>query len=76
MPPGSLGSLQLVVPDLVAARGAPRARSGGHRGRQVYSEEGLRPRREGESLDKVVGCIYFDDPEGNGFTVQQISSRD
>ena len=31
MPPGSLGSLQLVVPDLVAARGAPRARSGGHR---------------------------------------------
>jgi catechol 2,3-dioxygenase-like lactoylglutathione lyase family enzyme len=31
MPPGSLGGLQLVVPDLVAARGARRARSGGHR---------------------------------------------
>ena len=75
MPPGSLGSLQLVVPDLVAARGAPRARSGGHRGRQVYSEEGLRPRREGESIDNV-GFFHFDDPDGNGWTVQQISSRD
>jgi hypothetical protein len=42
---------------------------------QVYSEDGLRPRREGESLDNV-GFVYFDDPDGNGWTVQQISSRD
>jgi hypothetical protein len=75
MPPGSLGSLQLVVPDLVAARGVPRARSGGPRGSQMYSEDGLRPRREGEPLDNI-GFVYFDDPDGNGWTVQQISSRD
>ena len=74
MPPGSLGGLQQVVPDLVAARGARRARSGGHRVSQVYSENGLRPRREGEALDNV-GFDYFDDPDGNGWTVQQISSR-
>ena len=42
----------------------------------MYSEEGLRPRREGESLDNVGFVYYFDDPEGNGWTVQQISSRD
>ena len=41
---------------------------------QVYSEDGLRPSREGESLDNV-GFVYFDDPDGNGWTVQQISSR-
>ena len=33
------------------------------------------PSREGESLDNV-GFVYFDDPDGNGWTVQQISSRD
>ena len=33
------------------------------------------PSREGESLDNV-GFVYFDDTDGNGWTVQQISSRD
>jgi len=33
------------------------------------------PSREGESLDNV-GFVYFDDPYGDGWTVQQISSRD
>jgi hypothetical protein len=42
---------------------------------RVYGEDGLRPRRVGESFDNV-GLVYFDDPEGNGCTVQQISSRE
>ena len=33
------------------------------------------PSREGESLDNV-GFVYFDDADGNGRTVQQISSHD
>ena len=74
MPPGSLGAFNRSSPTSWP-RGTPRARSGGHRGSQVYSEDGLRPRREGESLDNV-GFVYFDDPDGNGWTVQQISSRD
>ena len=34
------------------------------------------PSGEGESLDNVGFVYYFDDPDGNGWTVQQISSRD
>jgi hypothetical protein len=74
MPPGSLGDLQLVVPDLVAARAELVGQGAETTEIQVYSEDGLRPRREGESLDNVE-FVYFDDPDGNGWTVQQISSR-
>jgi catechol 2,3-dioxygenase-like lactoylglutathione lyase family enzyme len=74
MPPGSLGGLQLVVPDLVAACAELVGRGVEATEIQVYSEDGLRPRREGESLDNVE-FVYFDDPDGNGWTVQQISSR-
>ena len=43
----------------------------------MYSEDGLAPEtRRRESLDKVVGFVYFDEPDGNGWRVQQISSRD
>jgi catechol 2,3-dioxygenase-like lactoylglutathione lyase family enzyme len=73
MPPGSLGGLQQVVPDLVAARAELVGRGVEATEIQVYSEDG-RPRREGESFDNV-GFVYFDDPDGNGWTVQQISSR-
>jgi hypothetical protein len=40
-----------------------------------YGEDGLRPRSEGETLDNV-GFVYFDDPDGNGWTVQQIIFRE
>ena len=33
------------------------------------------PSREGESLNNV-GFVYFDETDGNGWTVQQISSHD
>ncbi len=36
---------------------------------------GPRPARDGEDLDNV-GFVFFSDPDGNGWAVQQISSRD
>ena len=60
--------------DLVAARAELVGQGAETTEIQVYSEDGLRPRREGESLDNVE-FVYFDDPDGNGWTVQQISSR-
>lgn len=74
MPPGSLEGLQLVVPDVEAARAELVGRGVEATEIQVYGEEGLRPRREGEALDNV-GFVYFADPDGNRWTVQQISSR-
>ena len=74
MPPGSLEGLQLVVPDVEAARAELVGRGVEATEIQVYGEEGLRPRREGETLDNV-GFVYFADPDGNRWTVQQISSR-
>jgi hypothetical protein len=40
-----------------------------------YGEDGLRPRSEGETLDNVR-FVYREDPDGNDWTVQQISSRE
>src|ERR687897_1524869 len=67
MPPGSLGDLQLVVPDLVRAELVGRGVEATEI--QVCSEDGLRPSREDESLDNV-GVVEVDDPDGNGWTVQ------
>jgi catechol 2,3-dioxygenase-like lactoylglutathione lyase family enzyme len=72
--PGSLKGLQLVVPDLEAAHAELVERGVEVSEIQVYGTDGLRPRREGDTLDNV-GFVYFDDPDGNGWTVQQISSR-
>lgn len=74
MTPGSLRGLQLVVADLPAAH-AELAGRGVHVGDiQVYGRHGLRARRGDEDLDNV-GFFSFDDPDGNGWAVQQISSR-
>lgn len=71
MTPGSLRGLQLVVADL-------------HRARAQLVERGVRvseiqvlgenPRPVPDPLDNV-GFVFFDDPDGNGWAVQQISSR-
>ena len=74
MPPGSLEGLQLVVPDVEAARTELVGRGVEATEIQVYGEEGLRPRRDGDALDNV-GFVYFDDPDGNRWAVQQISAR-
>jgi hypothetical protein len=75
MPPGSLNGLQLVVNDIRAAR-AQLVERGVEVGEvQVVGASGLRPARDGDDLDNV-GFVFFDDPDGNGWAVQQISARD
>ena len=71
MPPGSLKGLQLVVPDI-------------HRARAELVERGVavsevqklgdNPVPGGDPLDNV-GFVFFSDPDGNEWAVQQISSR-
>jgi catechol 2,3-dioxygenase-like lactoylglutathione lyase family enzyme len=74
MAPGILRGLQLVVSDLRAAQ-ADLVRRGVEVSEvQVYDGGSLRPSREGDALDNVGFC-FFSDPDGNGWAVQQISSR-
>ena len=74
MPPGSLRGLQLVVSDIRAAHAELVERGLDVSEVQVYDVGGLRPSREGDNLDNV-GFVHFSDPDGNGWAVQQISSR-
>jgi catechol 2,3-dioxygenase-like lactoylglutathione lyase family enzyme len=74
MPPGSLRGLQLVVSDIRAAHAELVERGVDVSEVQVYDVGGLRPSREEDNLDNV-GFVYFSDPDGNGWAVQQISSR-
>lgn len=71
MAPGSLKGLQLVVPDVVRAREELL-----ERGVQVGEVQtvGVNPRPTPHPLDNV-GFLFFEDPDGNGWAVQQISSR-
>ena len=74
MAPGSLKGLQLVVSDLHAAHAQLAERGVANGGIQVFDAGGPRPVREGDALDNV-GFIFFSDPDGNGWAVQQISAR-
>jgi catechol 2,3-dioxygenase-like lactoylglutathione lyase family enzyme len=75
MTPGSLKGLQLVVKDIRAAR-AQLVERGMEVGEvQVVGASGPRPARDGEDLDNV-GFVFFSDPDGNGWALQQISARD
>jgi catechol 2,3-dioxygenase-like lactoylglutathione lyase family enzyme len=71
MPPGSLKGLQLVVPDITAAREELLAR-----GLEVGEVQvvGQNPQPVAHPLDNV-GFLFFDDPDGNSWGVQQISTR-
>ena len=75
MPPGSLKGLQLVVNDIRAARVRLVERGVEVGEVQVVGASGPRPAREGEDLNNV-GFVFFSDPNGNGWAVQQISARD
>ncbi|WP_280262724.1 VOC family protein [Nocardia wallacei] len=68
MEPGSIKGLQLVVPDLPAARAELV-----ERGLDVGEIQTVAPSPDG-SLDNV-GFLFFDDPDGNSWAVQQISAR-
>jgi catechol 2,3-dioxygenase-like lactoylglutathione lyase family enzyme len=71
MAPGSLKGLQLVVKDIHKARAQLVER-------QVEVSEvqvlGKNPVSGSDPLDNV-GFIFFSDPDGNGWAVQQISNR-
>jgi catechol 2,3-dioxygenase-like lactoylglutathione lyase family enzyme len=68
MEPGSLQGLQLVVPDVQAARDELAGRGVDVTEVQVLGENP----GQGGQLDNV-GFAYFRDPDGNGWAIQQIS---
>lgn len=74
MAPGSLKGLQLVVNDIGAAHAELVAR--GVEVSEVTSVDGdaAKVAAGGEALDNV-GFVFFADPDGNEWAVQQISSR-
>jgi catechol 2,3-dioxygenase-like lactoylglutathione lyase family enzyme len=71
MPPGSLKGLQLVVNDIHRAHAELAERGVDVSDVQVIGEN---PRPVPDPLDNV-GFVFFSDPDGNGWTVQQISDR-
>ena len=71
MAPGSLKGLQLVVADLHAARAQLAQRGVEVSEIQVMGES---PTPQPDPLDNV-GFVFFSDPDGNGWAVQQISAR-
>ena len=71
MAPGSLKGLQLVVADIAAAQAELRSR--GFEPGEIHVV-GKSPRPQPHELDNV-GFLFFSDPDGNGWAVQQISAR-
>jgi catechol 2,3-dioxygenase-like lactoylglutathione lyase family enzyme len=74
MPPGSIKGLKLVVPDITEAHAQLVER--GVEVSEIQSVDGdaAKVRQGGTVLDNV-GFVYFSDPDGNGWAVQQISAR-
>jgi catechol 2,3-dioxygenase-like lactoylglutathione lyase family enzyme len=74
MPPGSLRGLQLVVSDIAAAH-AQLVEAGVPAG-EVTAVDGdaAKVEKGGAALDNV-GFVFFADPDGNQWAVQQISAR-
>jgi len=75
MEPGSLQGLQLVVNDIHRARAELVSRGVDISEVQVMSPSGQRPSRPDDDLNNV-GFAFFSDPDGNGWAVQQITSRE
>ena len=71
MPPGSLKGLQLVVNDIHKAHAELVERGVAVSDVQKLGEN---PSATPDPLDNV-GFVFFDDPDGNSWGVQQISSR-
>lgn len=71
---GTLQGLQLVVGDLRAARAELIARGADVGPVQVYTPDGLREAGAGDDLNNV-GFVHFEDPDGNGWAIQQITAR-
>ena len=75
MEPGSMDGVFLVVRDVRAARDHLVERGVEVGELQVFDDGSYRKAREGENLD-LVGCVFFGDPDGNRWCVQQIPARD
>ena len=71
MPPGSLKGLQLVVRDIKRAHQELVAKGVTASDVQVL---GVNPGPVPDPLDNV-GFIFFEDPDGNSWAIQQISTR-
>ena len=74
MEPGSMDGVFLVVRDVRAARDHLVERGVEVGELQVFDDGSYRKAREGENLD-LVGCVFFSDPDGNRWCVQQIPPR-
>jgi catechol 2,3-dioxygenase-like lactoylglutathione lyase family enzyme len=74
MAPGSLRGLQLVVNDVRAARAQLAERGVDVSEVQVAGPHGFRPYEDGDELNNT-GFVFFSDPDGNGWAVQQITER-
>jgi catechol 2,3-dioxygenase-like lactoylglutathione lyase family enzyme len=74
MQPGRLKGVQLCVADLEAARTQLVERGVGVSEIQVHDGGAPRAYREGDSLD-MAGFVFFEDPDGNGWAVQQMPGR-
>jgi catechol 2,3-dioxygenase-like lactoylglutathione lyase family enzyme len=74
MAPGSIQGLQLVVNDVHRAREELVARGVDIGPVQMAGASGFRPAVDGDDLNNN-GFIFFADPDGNGWAVQQITSR-
>ena len=74
MVPGSLKGLQLVVRDVRAAHAELVANGVKVSEVQVIGASGRRSAGEGEALN-YVGFIFFSDPDGNSWAVQQLDAR-
>ena len=74
MQPGSIKGLQLVVSDIVAAHAQLLERGVEVGDVQAFDGDMSRLIRGGTALDNV-GFVFFNDPDGNGWAVQQISAR-
>ena len=74
MEPGSVDGVFLVVTDVRVARDRLLERGVEVGELQVFDAGSYRTAREGENLD-LVGCVFFRDPDGNRWCVQQIPAR-
>lgn len=74
MEPGTLKGVQLVVADIVAAHAELKGRGVEVSDVQVMGGDGSQLEKGGKALDNV-GFVFFRDPDGNGWAIQQISAR-
>jgi catechol 2,3-dioxygenase-like lactoylglutathione lyase family enzyme len=74
MAPGTLSGVQLVVRDLRAAREELLSRGVEVGEIQVAAPTGFRPATDSDDLNNQ-GFASLDDPDGNTWTIQQITAR-